>query len=77
MINEEVSELYRYLRLSSYRDGEYILPDEYEELEEIIGRNKIARYLERVRYNYLIGKISQEEYDDKCMEEIKKLELRK
>ena len=46
-MNEELKELYRYLRLSDYRN-DYILEDEYEELEDIIKRNTYAKYLERI-----------------------------
>ena len=74
---DKLSELYRYLVLSSYRDGDYFLLEEYEELEDIIKRNDIARYLEDVRYQYLKGLISEEEYNDTCMGEINKLKLKK
>ena len=40
MNENELEELSRYFRLSDYRDGEYILLDEYEELMDIIRKNK-------------------------------------
>ncbi len=55
-------ELLRYFILAGYRDGEYILLEEYEELQEIIKKNSIARQIEEIRYKWLTGKISDEEY---------------
>ncbi len=56
------NELLRYFILASYRDGEYILLEEYDELQDIIKRNPIARKIEEVRYKWLTGEISDEEY---------------
>ena len=63
MNEQERKELLRYFTLCSYRDGEYILLEEYEELESIIKNNKIARYLEDVRFKYLTRQINEEEYN--------------
>ena len=76
MISDEIRELNRYMRLSSFRDDEYFLQDEYEELEDIIERNNTAKYLEEVRYQYLTGQITKEEYDDTCDRSFNKLRLR-
>lgn len=56
------NELLRYFILAGYRDGEYILLEEYEELQEIIKKNSIARQIEEIRYKWLTGEISDEEY---------------
>lgn len=56
------NELLRYFILAGYRDGEYILLEEYEELQEIIKNNSIARQIEEIRYKWLTGEISDEEY---------------
>ena len=76
-MDNEVNELYRYLILSSYRDGDYILLDEYDELNEIIRRNDDAKYLEEVRYDYLRGIISEEEYNNICFNYVNELKLKK
>ena len=73
----ELSELITYLRLSSYRDGDYILLEEYDELMDIIKRNKMAQYLEEVRNNYLNNSISEEEYNQACTDCINELKLKK
>ncbi len=76
-MDEEIKELYEYFRLSSYRDSEYFLLDEYDELERIIKKNKTAQYLEKIRYQYLKKIISEEEYDDICNDCLNKLILKK
>ena len=76
-MDNEVNELYRYLILSSYRDGDYILLDEYDELNEIIRRNDDVKYLEEVRYDYLRGIISEEEYNNICFNYVNELKLKK
>lgn len=76
-MDEEIKELYEYFRLSSYRDSEYFLLDEYDELERIIKKNKTAQYLEKIRYQYLKNAISEEEYDDICNDCLNKLILKK
>ena len=73
MSKEAIDELNRYLILCSYRDGEYFLQEEYDELENIIKRNPIARELEEERYRYLTNEITKEEYDNICMEAVRKL----
>lgn len=80
MENDELSEILTYFRLCSYRDGEYILLEEYEELQGIIKRNKTAHYLEEVRYEYLRGIITEEEYNEiciNCLNNIKAKELKR
>ena len=67
MNENELEELSRYFRLSDYRDGEYILPDEYEELMDIIRKNKYAKILDDARYDYIRGKITEEEYNELYM----------
>ena len=76
MLSKEIKELNQYLRLSSYRDGEYILHEEYQELMDIISRNPIARELENIRYQYLVGKMTKEEYDQTCIERVNQLTLK-
>lgn len=76
-MDEEIKELYEYFRLSSYRDSEYFLLDEYDELERIIKKNKTAQYLEKIRYQYLKKIISEEEYNDICNDCLNKLVLKK
>ena len=76
MLSKEIKELNQYLRLSSYRDGEYILHEEYQELMDIISRNPIARELENIRYQYLVGKMTKEEYDQACMGRVNQLTLK-
>lgn len=76
MISDEIKELNHYLRLSSYRDGDYLLEEEYQELEDILKRNPDARFLEDVRYEYLTCRISREEYDQICDDRVSKLSLR-
>lgn len=66
MNTKELEDLSRYFRLSDYRDGEYFLLEEYEELEEIVKRNPIAKELEEARYKCIKGKISEEEYKELC-----------
>ena len=73
MSKEAIDELNRYLILCSYRDGEYFLQEEYDELEAIIKRNPIARELEEERYRYLTNQITKEEYDNICMDAVRKL----
>lgn len=77
MSEEEIKEMYNYFRLSSYRDGEYFLLEEYLELEEIIRKNDTARYLEDERYKYLRGIITEEEYNNICLDCFNKLRLTK
>ncbi len=75
MDDNELKEISRYFILCTYRDGDYMLLDEYEELEDIIKRNKTAQHLEDIRYMYLRNYISQEEYDNICNGYYKKLGL--
>ncbi len=63
---KERKELLDYFRLSRYRDGDYMLLEEYDELEDIIKRNNTAKELEEYRYKYITGKINEEEYNEKC-----------
>ncbi len=64
MNKEEKEELLRYFKLSDYREGDYFLQEEYEELEDIIKRNSIAKELEDARYKYILGIISEKEYNE-------------
>ncbi len=64
MNEKERKELIRYFVLCTYRDSDIFLLDEYEELEQIIKNNKVAQYLEDVRYQYLKNKITKEEYNN-------------
>ena len=72
-MNKDIIEIYTYFRLSSYRDSDYILPEEYEELEELIKRNDNIKYLEDLRYEYIKGIINEVEYNNKCDNLIYKL----
>ena len=67
MQENEIDELFRYFILSDYRDGEYILPDEYEELDTIIKKNKYAKLLDDARYDYIMGKMTEDEYNELYM----------
>ena len=73
MNSKELNELNRYFILSDYRDGDYFLLDEYNELNDIIKRNKIANHFENLRYKYLKGIIKEEEYNNICKKYIIKL----
>lgn len=64
MSKEEKEELLRYFKLSDYREGEYFLQEEYEELEDIIKRNSVAKELEDARYKYILGIINEKEYNE-------------
>lgn len=64
MTEEELKDLSRYFKLSNYRDGEYFLLEEYEELEIILKKNHIAREIEAARTKSILGKISEEEYQE-------------
>ena len=77
MTKEEREELLQYFKLCSYRDSDIFLLEEYEELEEIIKRNETARYLEKVRYQYLKNIITEEEYKNITGDYFKKLVLKK
>lgn len=66
MTNEEIKDLFDYFRLISYRDEGNMLLDEYDELNDIIARNKTAQKLERARLLLLEGKIKEEKYNDIC-----------
>jgi len=67
MTEEERKDLSRYFRLSDYRDSEYFLQEEYDELQEVIKRSPIAQELEELRYQWIIGKISEMSYMDQRM----------
>ena len=67
MEEQEIKDLSRYFRLSDYRDGDYFLEEEYYEFQEIIKRSPIAQELEEARYQSIIGKISEAQYQEKCM----------
>jgi hypothetical protein len=62
MNEEEKKDLSRYFRLMDYMDEGSILLEEYEELEDIINRNKIAKSLEDARYQVIRGEISEDKY---------------
>ena len=64
MKEEDIKELMIYFKLSKYRDDGELLLDEYEELESIIKRNKIVKYLEEIRYLNIIGKLSDVKYQE-------------
>ena len=64
MNDSEINDLLRYFILSDYRDGDYFLLEEYEELESILKRSPIAKELDDARYKHIVGKISDEEYND-------------
>ncbi len=64
MSKEEKEELLRYFKLSDYREGEYFLQEEYEELEDIIKRNSVAKELEDARYKCILGIINEKEYNE-------------
>ena len=66
MSSEELNDLLKYFILSSYRDGEYFLLEEYEELQEILKRSSVARELEEARYKSIVGHIDMEEYANLC-----------
>jgi hypothetical protein len=77
MSDNKINELLNYFRLCSYRDGEYFLEDEYYELEGIIKRNEVAKYLEEIRYKYLTNQMTEEEYNNICNDYYNKLILKK
>lgn len=64
MTEENRRDLLRYFVLSDYRDGDYFLIEEYEELENIIKRNAKAKELEEARYKCILKKIGEEEYNE-------------
>ena len=64
MNDSEINDLLRYFILSDYRDGDYFLLEEYEELESILKRSPIVKELDDARYKHIVGKISDEEYSD-------------
>ncbi len=79
MTEEEKKEIREYFKLCTYRDGEYFLPEEYEELVELIKKNTIVRLLEEARYKWIMQKMSNEDYMNLCdyYEKESTLELRK
>ena len=62
-ISEEYKDLNRYFILDRFRDGEYMLEEEYHELQVILKRCQKARELDHARYLMIDGQISEEEYD--------------
>ena len=64
MTKEEAKDVFNYFRLDAYRDGDYFLEEEYYELEDILKRSTIAQELDNARYLAIIGKISEEEYQE-------------
>lgn len=64
MNDEEIKDLFDYFRLISYRDEGDILLEEYNDLNDIIARNKIAQELEDARFLMITGKMSEEEYNN-------------
>ncbi len=62
MSEEEMKDLSRYFRLIEYLDEGNILEDEFEELNNIIKRNKFAKSLNDARYQVIMGRISEEQY---------------
>ncbi len=69
----EKKELVKYFILAGYRDSDIFLEDEYLELEDIIKRNKIARYFESLRLKYLRKMITEEEYNNICNKYLKRI----
>lgn len=63
-ISEEYKDLNRYFILDRYREGEYMLEEEYHELQDILKRCEKAKELDRTRYLMIIGKISEKEYNE-------------
>lgn len=71
MTEDEKKDLSRYMILAMYRDEGSILLDEYEELNDILKRNEMARELDDALYRYYMKKITYEEYSaihDKYMQ---------
>ena len=64
MTEQEIQDLLNYFQLSIYNDELDILQDEFDELQEIIKRNKRAREMDDAKYLYFKGKMSEEEYED-------------
>ena len=64
MTEEEKRDLSNYFVLARHRDDGDILIDEYEELNNIIRRNSMARLLEEARYQCIKGEISEEQYKE-------------
>ena len=62
MYKDYYKDLSRYFRLAIYRDEGSLLPEEYEELNEILKRNNASREIDDAYYNYLMGKITEEDY---------------
>ena len=62
MTKEEINDLSTYFKLAIYRDEGNLLLEEYEELNDIIKRNKYAKLQEEARYKWITGKISDEVY---------------
>jgi len=62
MGEKEYKDLLRYFQLKEYYDEGNILEEEYEELKEIIKRNKAAKEMELAEMKFYSRKISGEEY---------------
>ena len=62
MTKEERLELWRYFRLSDFRDDNSIDLDEYDELNHIISKNPYAKELEDLRVKAIMGQIPEADY---------------
>ena len=66
-LSQEFKDLENYFRLARYRDEtDYFLPEEYEELEEIIKRSSRAKEMEKARTDFYLGRITEEKYKEIC-----------
>ena len=63
MDEDYYKDLSRYFRLAIYRDEGSLLPEEYEELNEILKRNKASKEIDDAYFNYLMGRITEEDYN--------------
>ena len=64
MSENEYKDLSRYFKLITYREDGSLLLDEYYELTDILNRNPVARKIDDAYYDFLKGKISEEEYNN-------------
>lgn len=74
MEEQERNDLLEYFHLKDFYNNGEILEDEYEELQEIIKRNKRAQEIEQAEMKFYSHKISGEEYNNIIEKHLKALE---
>ena len=74
MEEKERLDLLQYFHLKEFYNNGEILEDEYEELQEIIKRNKRAQEIEQAEMKFYSHKISGEEYNSIIQKHLKALE---